>query len=196
MNKNILVAELKTRAYEDKADRRITRSKAKNQEADSVRDLDIDKNGMVAEVNKAKKRKLHTAPNETVFVGDLNIKVVKRRNGKSRRFTPSILCLKPALQMLELIWAHVRGYSNWPGVIERETSKGKYKIHFFGDYTTADVSKNKISHVMEGFVKFSEMKKPSELLKKAISETQLCVFDENRTSCPICDMMSLKRVNN
>lgn len=80
----------------------------------------------------------------------------------------------------------------WPGIIEEETPKGKYKIHFFGDYTTSDVSRNKITHVMEGFVHFSRMKKPTALLQKAITEAQICIFDENRTRCPICDVHLIK----
>lgn len=116
-----------------------------------------------------------------------------RKIRKSQIYKPSILCLQPALVKYELVWAHIRGYANWPGIIEKETPKGKYQIHFFGDYSRADVSRAKIMHLMEGFAKFSTMAKPTALLLKPIKEAQYSVFDQNRTSCPICDMLLEKR---
>lgn len=93
--------------------------------------------------------------------------------------------------LFEMVWAYIRGYRNWPGIIEAETPKGRYKIHFFGDYTTSEVSKNKIMHLLEGFKDYSPADSTT-LLYKAISEAQLFILDKNRTECPICQMMKLK----
>lgn len=78
-----------------------------------------------------------------------------------------------------MIWAHVRGYPNWPGIIKSETPNGKYVIHFFGDYTRSELTKSKIMHLMEGFNQFATSK-PSIQLKKAINEAKLFVMDQNR----------------
>lgn len=100
-------------------------------------------------------------------------KAKAKRKMKSKRIsmvTVAALALKPALQRYEMIWAHVKGFRNWPGIIENETTKGKYKIHFFGDYSTSDVSKNKIMHLMEGFKDYTNADKPTHLLRKAIED--------------------------
>lgn len=91
-----------------------------------------------------------------------------------------------------MVWAHVKGFKNWPGIIEEETPKGKYKIHFFGDYTTSEVGANKIMHLMEGFKNYASMEKPTPLLIKAITEAQMFILDKNVTECPICKMMKIK----
>lgn len=54
---------------------------------------------------------------------------IKRRNA-----APSFLSLRPALHQYEFVWTKIKGYSNWPGIIQREIPKGKFTIHFFGDY--------------------------------------------------------------
>lgn len=85
-----------------------------------------------------------------------NKKSTQILNRRRKSIAPSTLCLKPALIKFELIWAHIKGYSNWPGIIEEETPKGKYRIHFFGDYSTSDISRNKITHLMEGSFNFQK----------------------------------------
>lgn len=105
----------------------------------------------------------------------------------------NIVSLKPRLIAYELIWAKVKGYANWPGVIEEETSSGKYIIHFFGDYTQSEVTRAKISHLMEGFEQFTKVKDPTALLLKSIRELSMYVTDQNRSSCPICNMLEEKR---
>lgn len=115
---------------------------------------------------------------------------------KSKKATGKVaataLCLKPALRQYEMVWAHIKGFRNWPGIIEHETPKGKYKIHFFGDYSTSEVSKNKIMHLLEGFKDYATAKKPTALLYKAITEAQMFILDNDRTACPICEMFKLK----
>lgn len=44
---------------------------------------------------------------------------------KSRKIESQLICLQPALLKYELIWAHVRGYSIWPGIIEDILPNGK-----------------------------------------------------------------------
>lgn len=82
-----------------------------------------------------------------------------------------------------MVWAHVRG---------EETKTGRYRIHFFGDYSTSEVTKGKIMHLLEGFDKFTTMVKPSILLCKAIEEAKYFIFDKVRSSCPICKMLKSK----
>lgn len=107
------------------------------------------------------------------------IQISKRKN---RQKAPSnVLSLKPALQKYETVWAHIKGYANWPGIIEKETPKGKYTIHFFGDYTRSDVTRNKIMHLLDGFNHYASSNQPTKLLIKAITEAQMCVLEQNRT---------------
>lgn len=93
-----------------------------------------------------------------------------------------------------MIWGYVRGSSYWPGVIEGETPKGKYNIHFFGDYTNYDLPKSKIMHIMEGFNRMSTERNGN--LNKAILEAKMFVFDQNRQTCAICEMLKLKKIIN
>lgn len=103
-----------------------------------------------------------------------------------------VLCLQPALRAFEFIWAQVRGYAVWPGIIEEVLPNGKYRVHFFGDYTRCDMTRAKIMHAMEGFSKYATMKKPTGLLIKTVNETKFSILDTNRVSCPICDMLQAK----
>lgn len=112
---------------------------------------------------------------------------------KRRKTVLSIVSIAPALIKYEIVWAHVRGYPLWPGVIQEETPKGKYKIHFFGDYSTSELTKNKIKPYLDGYKQFMTIK-PSQLLVKAVEESKMFLFEENRpTSCYICQMFEMKR---
>lgn len=123
--------------------------------------------------------------------------IQKRKPRQMKKVASTALCLKPTLQKYEMVWAHVKGFRNWPGIIEGETKSGKYKIHFFGDYSSSDVSKNKIMHLLEGFKDYAVADRPTPLLKKAITEAQMFILDKNvRTTCPICDMLKLKTNDN
>lgn len=116
----------------------------------------------------------------------------KTKPKRMKKLPATALCLRPAFQKYEMVWAHVRGYRNWPGIIEEETPKGKYKIHFFGDYSTSDVGKNQIMHLLGGFKDYAVADKPTQLLYKAISEAQLFILEQNRKTCPICELFKLK----
>lgn len=104
-------------------------------------------------------------------------KPLKPRNRTKKTIMTSILTLRPALQKYELVWAHIKGYANWPCIIEGETQSGKYLVHFFGDYTKSEVTKNKIMHLLEGFTKYANAERPNHLLLKAIRETQMFLFE-------------------
>lgn len=116
----------------------------------------------------------------------------QRKRIRQIRKCSMLLCLPPSLRPYEMVWAHIKGYPFWPGIIEEETPKGRYKIHFFGDYTSCDVTKNKIMHMMEGFNKFSTVEVRNISLNKAINEAKYFVLEPNRETCPICDMLLLK----
>lgn len=120
----------------------------------------------------------------------------KPKDRRKSKLVSNLLSLKPALQKYEMVWAHIRGFANWPGIIEEETVSGKYRIHFFGDYTKADVTKGKIMHLLEGFNHYTTSQASTIRLTKAIKEAQLFIFDVNRSSCPICDMLKLKLHSN
>lgn len=132
------------------------------------------------------------------FTEDKSKKTVQRnrRQKQTKKIAATALMLKPALQKFEMVWAHIKGFRNWPGIIEGETPKGKYKIHFFGDYTTSEVSKSKIMHLLEGFKDYVVMTKPTPLLVKAITEAQIFVLDKERQECPICKMLLMKANSN
>lgn len=119
----------------------------------------------------------------------------KRKQQKQLKIVPATaMMLKPLLQKFEMVWAHVKGFKNWPGIIEEETSNGRYRIHFFGDYSTSTVTKNKIMHVLEGFRNYESVEKPTLLLIKAITEAQMFVLDQSLTECPICKMEKIKDI--
>lgn len=129
-------------------------------------------------------------------------KIINREDGPKQRRRPrtqtkkvasTALMMKPSLRKFELIWAHIRGYRNWPGIIERETEDGRYEIHFFGDYSMAIVRKSQIMHLLEGFNDYYADKAPTALLVKAITEAEMFILDQNhRQECPICKMFEIK----
>lgn len=115
----------------------------------------------------------------------------KRRVNRKCRVI-SILALRPVLEEFEMIWAHIRGYANWPGIIEKKLSNGKYLVHFFGDYTRSAVTKNKIMNFFEGFQNYVNVVRPTACLMKAIRETQIVMLDIDRKECAICKMLEFK----
>lgn len=180
----------------------MTRSKSKQQQGNAI---------IKTDVNKAKRQRIDEPQQETALIeSNLNeakrqriddqssqvkksqTKSKQRSNSNRTRKYSMVLCLPPSLRKFEMIWAHVRGYSLWPGIIEEEMPNGRFRIHFFGDYTRCDVTKSKIIHMMEGFNTFSTVEVRSPQLNKAIREAAFFVFDEERKSCPICDMLLLK----
>lgn len=115
-------------------------------------------------------------------------KVVRRCNPKTSQLA---LLTPPDLSLYAICWIKVRGFKDWPGVIE-EYIGGSYRIHFFGDYKTTTVSKNKITNFYEGFSLFQHTFNDSKL-KKAIQEACICLMKvPNPTSCLVCSILNCR----
>lgn len=106
----------------------------------------------------------------------------------------SVQCLVrlPSFRIYEFVWAYVRGFAYWPGVIESETKKGKYVVHFFGDYTRAEVGRNRIAHFFEGFEQYSGHN-GNHKLEKAINEARIFLVSERTIDeCMVCQIPIMK----
>lgn len=122
-----------------------------------------------------------TSPKREISKASVPKRKPKSAQKNRKKIASTALSLRPSLQEYEMVWAHIKGFRNWPGIIEDETPKGKYKIHFFGDYTTSEVSKNKIMHLLEGFKDYASIDNPTTTLYKAITEAQMFILEQNRT---------------
>lgn len=92
----------------------------------------------------------------------------------------------------DLVWAYVRGFCHWPGVIEEVLPNGKYRIHFFGDYSRADVTRMKIVNFFEGFNKFSS-NFGNLKLQKAVQEASFFLYDGgSKEVCYVCNVIGLR----
>lgn len=115
-------------------------------------------------------------------------KIKKMRQNKLSLITP------PDLSLFAICWVKVRGFKDWPGVIESRNDKGQYIIHFFGDYTTTTVTKSKITNFFKGFSLFNKTF-DAPLLKKAITEACICLTKNiSPSSCVVCDIISYKEL--
>lgn len=83
-----------------------------------------------------------------------------------------ISVLLPSFHIHELVWGYVRGYPSWPGVIECLTPKGKYLVHFFGDYTRAELGRSCITNFFEGFNQYTS-NFGNARLQRAINEARI-----------------------
>lgn len=114
---------------------------------------------------------------------------------KKRKVIPKhqlALLTPPDLSMYAICWIKVRGYKDWPGVIEN-FKNGKYDIHFFGDYTTARVNKSQITNFYEGFNLFNSTF-DDILLQKAIQEACICLMGASSPSvCYVCSIIGSKK---
>lgn len=122
------------------------------------------------------------------------VKAKKVRGRKEcRKIVSNVLTMQPSLQRNEMVWAYVRGFQYYPGILEDETPDGKYIIHFFGDYSRANVHKKNIKHFMEGYLKYSEQKNAPKLLFKAVEESKIFLFSSRPHRCYICHMLEIKK---
>lgn len=80
---------------------------------------------------------------------------VRPKISRTMEATRATNALMPTIHTNELVWAYIRGYPSWPGVVEEILENGRYKIHFFGDYTHATVTRRCIMNYFEGFQQFS-----------------------------------------
>lgn len=120
----------------------------------------------------------------------------KRQQNRSQRRTRKIVTLvrQPQFHLNEFVWAHVRGFPYWPGVIEEVDSKGKYNIHFFGDYTRAKLGRNSIIQFYEGFEQHSYDKNGNAKLQKAINEARvLLLTNEKIDECLVCRIPKMQK---
>lgn len=117
---------------------------------------------------------------------------VSRKPNKKR--TIQCLVRQPNFQINEFVWAYVRGFAYWPGIIESVTTKGQYVIHFFGDYTRAEVGKNRVVHFFEGFEQYSGHN-GNHKLEKAIKEASIFLVGQRTfTECMVCKIPAMKAV--
>lgn len=124
------------------------------------------------------------------FISNNSAHLVSKRLNKKR----SVQCLVrlPSFEIHEFVWAYVRGFAYWPGVIEKITSKGKYLVHFFGDYTRAEIGRNRIAHFYEGFEQYSGHNGNFKL-QKAIKEARIFLMTERTfNECMVCKIPKSK----
>lgn len=112
-----------------------------------------------------------------------------KKRGKKIRQLP--LITPPDLSMFAICWVKVRGFKDWPGVIE-SCVNGIYTIHFFGDYTRSTVTKKALTNFYEGFSLFSHTFDTPDL-SKAIKEACICLMKHpNPSNCLVCDIFSYR----
>lgn len=118
--------------------------------------------------------------------------VQKKKRVNRKKVKSLSLVTPPDLSQYAVCWVKVKGYTDWPGVIERITNDGKYEIHFFGDYTTSIVTKSKITNFFEGFSLFSSTFDAPKL-NKAITEAGICMMKNPKPeTCYICEILKMK----
>lgn len=155
------------------------------------RRLDIETRQLRSQ-NSIENKGIDDRSKKTVLTKQKSQSQLKHR--RSRKVVMTVISMPPALDKYELVWARVRGFPFWPGIIEEETKRGKYNIHFFGDYSKSEVTKSRILHFFEGFRSYSEHERPTKQLHRAVEEAKYLLFMENRSnSCFICDMLANKR---
>lgn len=127
---------------------------------------------------------------EFLLIFHFNSAPVYKKSNKKR--TTQCLVRLPTLNINEFVWAYVRGYAYWPGVIESVNSKGKHVIHFFGDYSRAEVGRNRIVHFFEGFEQYSGHN-GNHKLEKAIKEARIFLVSERTfNDCKVCALLTMK----
>lgn len=115
----------------------------------------------------------------------------KRRLAKMPKPTPN--ALMPPLKQYELVWAYIRGFPSWPAVIEKILPNGKFTVHFFGDYTRAEVARRNILNYFEGFNQFS-CNFGNIKLQKAVEEAKFLLFEKPYPNeCFVCKVLEYKR---
>lgn len=126
-------------------------------------------------------------------------KIAKRTNVNTKATISKIInknpanTLMPALLQYEIVWAYIKGFPSWPGVIETCLPNGKYLIHFFGDYTYSSVTRRYIVNYFEGFNIFSSHFGNIKL-QKAIEEAKFFLFGmKSLDECFVCKVLKHKK---
>lgn len=170
-----------------------------------INEHDHNQSRMIA-INQRKNRscKSYVATLEFFIVRFLNMLVLyifKVEPEKPKRFstitkkrrTIQLNVLQPNFHINELVWAHVRGYPFWPGVIEKITPKGKYLVHFFGDYSRSELGKSRITNFYEGFNRYST-NFGNIKLKKAVEEARIFLISNIQpNACMVCMIPMIKK---
>lgn len=144
------------------------------------------------EVKPQAKRALKDEKSSSVEIAQrINSMQTKRRVTRIPKIPKNALA--PTLHKNELVWAYIKGYPFWPGVIEEFLPNGKYLIHFFGDYSRGQVTRRFITNYFEGFNQFSS-NFGNIKLKKAVDEAMFLIFEKHSTDeCFVCKMLECKR---
>lgn len=118
----------------------------------------------------------------------------KNRNTKKILLKIQKNMLMPSFHPFELVWAYIRGFPTWPGVIEEISVKGNFIVHFFGDYSTAEVPRKNIIHYFEGFSQFAE-NYGNIKLRKAVEEAKIFLMETNdkNNECFVCKVLNTKK---
>lgn len=116
----------------------------------------------------------------------------KKPTNKNDRPKPVNSLMQP-FRKYDLVWARVRGFCHWPGVVENILNDGKYRIHFFGDYSYSNVTRKNIVNYFDGFNEFA-CNYGNNNLRKAVKEATLFLFDKNTgNECFVCKMLNYKK---
>lgn len=120
-------------------------------------------------------------------------KSVLKRSKRLKMPRVATNALMPTLYKLQLVWAYIKGYPRWPGVIEDFMPNGKYLIHFFGDYTRAEVTRRNIINYFDGFNEFA-CNFGNIRLRKAVEVAKYFLFgNDNTNQCFVCEILEFKR---
>lgn len=137
--------------------------------------------------------KTQIPPNKRMRTGDVVMEMKERKKKATTKRTKRqsnhlALITPPDLTQYAICWVKIRGYKDWPGVIESHVN-GKYSVHFFGDYTTSVVARGKITNFYEGFSLFCHTFDAPKL-QKAVQEACICLMqNDNPDSCYVCAIM-------
>lgn len=116
----------------------------------------------------------------------------KARKGQNRTKIPKN-ALVPCFYKHELVWAHLKGFPYWPGVIEDFLPNEKLLIHFFGDYTKGFVGRHHIKNYFEGFTQFS-CNFGNVKLHKAVEEAKYFLLGQRKNdTCAVCEILNYKK---
>lgn len=123
--------------------------------------------------------------------------VRKQQDGKKTRTRALVKAVPNALMTLprtnELVWAYMKGYPSWPGVVESILPNGKFLIHFFGDYILGQVTRKNITNYFEGFNQFA-CNFGNIKLQKAVEEAKYFLLGNlSFEKCSVCEILEYKR---
>lgn len=157
--------------------------------ASSVRPINSNIDENTSETPQALAKQSSNSPKSLEIVNGTS-KLKKSRKNR----TKNCLQIQPSFHVNELVWAKMRGFPYWPGVIENVTSKGQYNVHFFGDYTRSHISRNNIVHFLDGFEQYSSHTGNAKLLK-AIKEARIFLLSEGALNeCLVCKIPKIKAI--